>query len=177
MNWLGLDKNSHFTYVRGFDALRIIEKLPGRRAVTFNVENIPNVGSFLWAVAFSEAVLIQKIKIWRERAAGVEKKGTTHQPAVPLPKFFPVAIRYIERMFSVSRSTVQRGKKEAIAAGLLLCQHPPPLHIEHPLAFLQGFPELSENLYCRNGKTWLRQTDLIQTTLQFKKRPTLNIKR
>jgi hypothetical protein len=177
MNWLGLDARTGVTFVRGFDALRIIEKLPGRRAATFNVAIVPNIGPFLWAVAFSEALMVQKIKLWRERAAGAAKKGTANQPSAPLPKFFPVAIRYVERMFGISRSTAQRGKRAAIAAGLLLCKPQTPLLIQQPFAFLRGFPELAENLFFRDGQTWLRKTDLLQTTLTFKKRPSLYPKR
>ncbi len=172
-NWIGYNPNNGLWYVRGLDALRIIEQCNRRAAVWFDVENVRAIEAFVAGVAFGELIRRQKTKFWRE-AAGVHRKGGTTQPA-PLPKFFPVAIRAIEKIFGVSRSTVTRAKKAAVAAGFLLIQRgkPTPIHTDNPGAFLRGFPEMEGHLFSKGGQWFLRATDEAQTTLQFKRRSRL----
>lgn len=169
-NWIGYNTTSGLSYVRGLDTLRIIEQCNGRGAVWFDVEAVRTMEGFVAGVAFAELIRRQKVKFWRE-AAGAQKKGGATQPA-PLPKFYPVAIRAIEKIFGVSRSTVARAKKAAVAAGFLLIQRgkPTPIHTDNPGAFLRGFPEMEGRLFHRGGQWLLRGTDGAQTTLQFKRR-------
>lgn len=172
-NWIGLNTTSGLSYVRGLDTLRIIEQCNGRGAVWFDVEAVRAMEGFVAGVAFAELIRRQKVKFWRE-AAGAQKKGGATQPA-PLPKFFPVAVRALEQIFGVPRSTVARAKKAAVAAGFLLIQHgkPTPIHTDNPGAFLRGYPEMEGCLFNKGGQWFLRGTDEAQTTLQFKRRSRL----
>lgn len=172
-NWVGYNRNNGLSYVRGLDTLRIVEQCTGRAAVWFDIEKINNVEGFVAGVAFGELIRRQKVKHWRE-AAGVHQKGGTAQPA-PLPTFYPVAIRGIEKIYGVPRSTVTRAKKAAVAAGFLLIQHakPTPLHTNNPGALLRGFPEMEGRLFSKGGQWFLRGTDEAQTALKFKRRSRL----
>lgn len=172
-NWLGYNPNNGLTHVRGFDTLRIVERLPGRLAVWFDIGKMADVEGFTTACAFGWFIRAQKVRAWRERLGGYEK-GVPIQPRQPaaLPKFFPVALSLIERRFGVSRSTVCRGRKAASRAGFLLIQKkkPEPLNIDSPRAYLKGFPEMKDRLFCKNGIWFLRQTDEAQTNLNYKRR-------
>lgn len=172
-NWIGYNPASGLSYVRGLDSLRIVEQCKGRAAVWFNIANVREIEGFVAGVAFGELIRAQKAKQWRE-AAGVHRKGGTIQPA-PLPTFFPVAIRAIEKIFGVPRSSVARAKKAAVEAGALLIQpgKPTPIHTDNPGAFLRGFPELEGRLFNKGGQWFLRGTDGAQTTLKFKRRSRL----
>lgn len=170
-NWLGYNPNTGVTYVRGIDALRIVERLPGRLAVWLDIDRILNVEAFLAACGESFFVRGQKVKAWREREAGVHSKRGTIQPA-PVPTFFPVALSLHFSFFGIAKSTAARERKLAEAAGFLLIRKAPPIPIttNNPAAFLRGFPELAGHLFERSGQWFLRPTDELQTKLSFKRR-------
>lgn len=175
-NWLGYNPNNGITHIRGFDTLRIMEKLPGRLAVWFDIDRMPNLEAFTTACAFGSFVRAQKVRCWRERLGGKEK-GVPIQPKRPatLPKFFPVALSLIEHQFGVPRSTACRYRKAANRAGFLLIhkKNPEPLNFDNPWAYLKGFPEMRGRIFKRGGKWFLRQPDEVQTNITYKRRPRL----
>ncbi|MBK8920707.1 MAG: hypothetical protein IPM81_04245 [Saprospirales bacterium] len=81
-NWLGYNSNNDLTHIRGFDTLRIVEKLPGRLAVWFDIDRMPDVEAFTTACAFGSFVRAQKVRYWRERLGGKEK-GCQFNPNGP----------------------------------------------------------------------------------------------
>ena len=173
MNWLGYCPGNGRTYVRGLDTLRIIEAVPVRLAVWFDIDKVQNVEAFTLAVAFGSFVRAQKVRVWRERL-GAGQKGTAHQPKRPtaLPSFYPVALSLIEKECKVSRSTVSRGRKAAMLAGFLAVQKGKPEHlnIKTPEGYLTGFPEMRGRLFCQGGKWYVRATDKVQTFITYKRR-------
>lgn len=173
-NWLGYSCKTHKTYVRGIDAIRIVEQLPGRAAVWFDIEKILSVEAFLAACMESYFIRGQKVRLYGKRAAGGYLKREPFQPA-PLPLFFPVALSLHQSFFGISKSTAARERRAATAAGFLLIRKTPPIHIntENPAAFLRGWPEMRGRLFQKGGGWYIRQTDEIQTTLLFKRRSRL----
>jgi hypothetical protein len=171
-NWLGYNPDNGRTYVRGFDNLRRMERLPERLGVWFNVQQIHNLEAFVTACAYGYFIRKQKVRSWRGRAAAF-KNGEAVQPArpAPLPKFFPVALSVLERKFGVSRSTIQRGRKVSEAAGFMAVRHNlTPIPDNNPAALLRGFPELEGRLFRNGGQWYVRETDEVQTFLNFKRR-------
>lgn len=170
-NWLGYNPTSGLTYVRGMDALRIVERLPGRLAVWLDIDRILNVEAFLAACGESFFVRGQKVKAWRERAAGVHSKRGTIQPA-PVPTFYAVALSLHFSFFGIAKSTAARDRKLAEAAGFIRIHKRPPQPIpgNNPAAYLRAYPEKEGYLFERSGQWFLRQTDEVQTGLLFKRR-------
>jgi hypothetical protein len=170
-NWLGYNPNTGVTYVRGMDSLRMVERIPGRLAVWFDIDRILHTEAFLAACTESFFVRGQKVKAWRKRAAGVHSKRGTIQPA-PVPVFFPVALSLHFSFFGIAKSTAARERKLAEAAGFLLIRKAPPIPIttNNPAAFLRGFPELAGHIFERSGQWYIRPTDELKTNLLFKKR-------
>lgn len=170
-NWLGYNRVNGLTFVRGMDSLRIVEGVPGRLAVWFDIDKILSVEAFFAACGESFFVRGQKVKAWRERAAGVHAKRGTIQPA-SVPTFYPVALSLHLLFFGIAKSTAARGRKSAAAAGFLLIRKAPPILIttNTPAAFLRGFPELAGYVFKSGGKWYMRPTDEIQTNLKFKRR-------
>jgi hypothetical protein len=171
-NWVGYNPDNGLTYVRGFDNLRRMERLPGRLGVWFNIQDIHKIEAFITACAYGYFVRQQKVRSWRGGAAAF-KNGEAVQPArpAPLPKFFPVALSVLERKFGVSRSTIQRGRKVSEAAGFMAVRHSfTPIPDNNPAALLRGFPELKGRLFRKVGQWYIRETDEVQTFLNFKRR-------
>ncbi len=170
-NWLGYNPNNGLTYVRGIDTLQIIEQLPGRLGVWLDIDRILNVEAFLAACGESFFVRGQKVKAWRQRAAGVHSKRGTYQPA-PLSSFFPVALSLHFSFFGIAKSTAARERKLAAAAGFIrIHKRPPQLITDNaPAAFLRAYPEKVRYLFQRGGQWFLRPTDEVQTNLLFKRR-------
>ncbi len=170
-NWLGYNPNNGLTYVRGMEALRIIEHLPGRLGVWLDIDRILNAEAFLAACMESFFVRGQKVKAWRKRAAGVHSKRGTIQPA-PVPVFFPVALSLHTSFFGIAKSTAARERKLAEAAGFIrIHKRPPqPITANNPAAFLRGFPEMAGHIFQTGGQWFLRPTDELQTNLLFKRR-------
>lgn len=170
-NWIGLDPKTNLTYIRGFDALLIIERIPGRLAVWFDIDRIFDTEAFLAASTDSILIRQQKVKEWRERAAGVHLKRGTNQPA-PVPTFYPVALSLHNAFFGIAKSTAARERKLAAEAGFLRVRKTPPIPIpsNNRTALLEAFPELAGHIFQKDGQYYIRQTDGVQTNLLFKKR-------
>lgn len=173
-NWLGYSCKTHRTYVRGIDAIRIVEQLPGRAAVWFDIEKIVSVEAFLTACIESYFIRGQKVRLYGKRAAGGYSKGEPFQP-VALPLFYPVALSLYTTFFGIAKSTAARERRIAAAAGYIKIRKAPPIPItiDNPSMFLRGWPEMKGRIFQRSGGWFIRQTDEVQTTLLFKRRPRL----
>jgi hypothetical protein len=171
-NWLGFNPKTGVSYVRGMNSILIVEKIPGRLIVRFDVNEILAANAFFAACMDSFFVRGQKIKAWKERAARVHPKRGTTQLA-PLPSHYPVALSLHEQFFGLSRTTAQRNRKEASRAGYLEIRQPPPIQLSpksEKAHILEGYPELTGYTFERGGKLFLRQTDEICTRLNFGRR-------
>jgi hypothetical protein len=169
-NWIGFNPRTNISYIRGIDNVITNEQINGRLSVWFNINRIIDVEAFLAASTDSLLIRQQKVRKWVERAAGVHSKRGTIQPA-PVHTHYPVALS-LHHFFGIAKSTAQRERKLAEAAGFLHIRKVSPIPIpdNNPGAFLQGYPELAGHIFNKCGKCYIRPTDEIQTNLLFKKR-------
>lgn len=171
-NWLGFNPKTGVWYVRGMDSIQVVEKVPGRTVVRFDVNEILASRAFFGACMDSYFARAQKVKAWKERAARVHPKRGTTQLA-PLPSHFPVALSLHERFFGITKTTAQRNRAEARRAGYIEVRQPPPLLLSARSEkghILRGLPELTGYTFEREGKLYLRQTDEICTRLTYGRR-------
>ena len=162
-NWIGYNEKRNIWHIRSFSTLLLIEKLKGRTGVWFKVTDFDKFTQFIDSSVVSEQVRKEKVKHFGK----AQQKGSAFQ----LPKYFAISLRYLGSRYDISHMTIQRRIKRAIKCNYIMHKKGENVKIgKHGQAFLKGYPELTDNVYYKNGTYWLRSSDQYQTNLLFKRR-------
>ncbi len=168
-NWIGYNPKSGFSFIRSFKAVQIIEDLPGRLGVWFDVDRKKESRGFIAGSVISKLVREQRKKVWQERK-GVQTKGGTFQP-VRLPAFYPVSCSSLEQIYNVSTKRAWNAKKNATNGKFIQLKHVnKPLPIDRLKSYLEGYPENKGKVFRKGGNWFLRLPDLVQMKMTFGRR-------
>lgn len=168
-NWIGYNPKSGFSFIRGFKAVQIIEDLPGRLGVWFDVDQKKESRGFIGGSVISKLVREQRKKVWQERK-GVHSKGGAFQP-VPLPAFYPISCASLEQIYNVSTKVAWNAKNNASNGKFIHLKHVnKQIPIDHLKSYLEGFPENKGRVFKKGGNWFLRLPDMVKMNVSFGKR-------
>ncbi len=113
-NWIGHDRRRKMHFIRGFDSIRVIERIPSTKSYRFYLKDIKKLKGFLIASCYAQ--IIDKMR--KRRLAEVRVSwGTTQK--VNLPSFFPVALLYLAKVCKCAKSTASIYRKIAESDGFI----------------------------------------------------------
>ena len=161
-NWMGYNAKKGIYHVRSFNTVLQIEGLKGRLGTWFDTSKFESLNEFIDSSVVSEIVRRKKVEHWR-----AQQKGSAFQ----LQMFFEISVRYFANYTGLSDMTAQRRLAKARQSSFLLFEKSKSVCLgKHGAAFKIGYPELSDAVFYKAGKYYLRQGTKFQTTLLFKKR-------
>ena len=168
-NWIGYNPKSGFSFIRGFNAVQILEYHPSRLGVWFDICQKNESRGFVAGSIISKLVREQRKKVWQERK-GVQSKGGAFQP-VRLPAFYPVSCSSLEQIYNVSKKRAWNAKQDASKSGYIKLRHVnEPIAIDQLQSYLKGFPENKERLFNKGSNWFLRLPDMVMMKVAFGKR-------
>jgi hypothetical protein len=194
-NWIGHNPQSGYFFIRGFDKIRELEKLRGRRGVWVDVsKDIQNHARFkalVTGAVIGQMANVTKYKMReREKRESEHIKGSSnHRSRTTVPSHFPVACKAMASMLGIASSTASLYKELAARfqfihvekkwQRLALTGDPKERDAALAATYKASHPEIAHCVRIRDGKVYLQETDQVFPCLNYTKkwRPRAKTKR
>lgn len=174
--WIGYNPVSEIHHIRGFDAIRIIEKIKPRRGYWFSICLIKNLKGFVIAACITDLINRQKTR-WGAEARVRKRVRSKQKATASLPLFFPVSTVAMAKIYGISLCTASNYRKVAKNQGFIEirknCKRflPQKLKVDSKhLPLVRKFADDDGYHFAQYGEVWTRGSDMIKTTLQGNKR-------
>ncbi len=193
-NWIGHNPCSGYYFIRGFNKVKEIEGLMGRRGAWLSVnKDILNARRFkAFVIGVSVGHLVNTNK-WKERCKrGSEhfKGSSKHNSCKHLPSHYPMACEAMAKIFGMSTSTASLYKATAHNYGFVQVKknlkkiilgeeeqglsesvyHGDGIDARFVGMYKSAFPEKAHRVRIKHGKLFLENPDLLLSCLEFSKR-------
>lgn len=192
-NWIGHDVKNGIYYFRGFDKVKQLEKLTGRRVVLLttktDIHHFQRFKAFVIGGSFGNDIKNQKwqgvCKIKSEQSEG----SSFHRLVKQLPSHFPLACAYLSKKFGIAISTASTYKKLAARYGFLdvirnqrlidsfmLTGEENTLEEKRGIParlanqFKQAYPDHAKRVRIKKGYLYLDEPDTARSLMEFRRR-------
>lgn len=161
--WIGFNVRSGITCIRGFDSIRVIEKINSRKAYWFNITLIKSIKAFVIAVCYSE--IIRRLR-WAEG----QKRGRPKQKAHLI--FYPVPLNYFAEVYNCAKSTSSMYRRLAKEQHFIEVREDlRPISPEEYMCILElKEDDETKRIIRRGDRIYQQYSDRIQTNLLAKRR-------
>ncbi len=193
-NWIGYYQFSGYYYIRGFDKIREIEGLCGRRGVWLSVEKDINNSKIFKAFVIGAVVgRLANVSKYKERhkqelehftGSSEHNSCNAHSTST----HFPVSCEAMSKIFGIAISTASLYKKLASSykfievkgnlKRIILGKSKKEKDAEFVNSYRASYPEIAHKIVVRKGKVFLQEADVVAARMEYTKkwRPAKNKK-
>ncbi len=171
LNWIGVNPQSNWVFIRGFESIRKQFHFIKRASVEINLGEINNIKEICFAALATALIAVKKRKNWNlSKRGGAPKRGGALQP---LPFAFPIAIRVFSKILNLSVSTIHFLKESCKMKGYIYTKRNLKL-LEIPITLRNEWLSIDKNdikyLKRKKGKVYIEAGELYVSNLKLFKR-------
>ena len=186
-NWVGYNKASGYYFVRGFDKIRELEYLRGRRGVWVDVskdiQDKKRFCAFVKGAVIGQLTNVSKYKAKKEqegREPEHTKGSSNHRLRPSLPSFYPVSCHALSRILGITISTASEYKAQAQEYGYIQVEKK---MVRLPLTgnakdhdanlapiYKASHPDVAHKVRIVKGKVYLQEADHAMACMNYTKK-------